>query len=58
MTRLFRLARKAIKPVCLWINACCYQESEHEVSRLNIALQDQYDRQVRLQERRRDIAGW
>lgn len=62
---LRRLVRKAVKPVCLWINACRFQEVEHEVSRLEMARQDairlmqaQRLRQVKLQRQRNQIAGW
>lgn len=59
------IARRALKPIALWINACRYQESEHEVSRLEAARQDairmmrrQRERQVRLQQQRNEIAEW
>lgn len=62
---LRRPVRKVLKPICLWINECRYQESEHEVSRLDavradacLLMQSEYRRQVELQMQRNQIAGW
>lgn len=60
-----RLVRKAVKPLLLWVNECKRQESVCEVSRLDARRQDaiqkmqrEYLRQVRLQMKRNQIAGW
>jgi hypothetical protein len=60
-----RAIRQTTKRALLWINACRYQESEHEVSRLEVLRQDavrlireQREHQVRLQEQRNRISGW
>jgi hypothetical protein len=65
LRRLPQAVRKSVKPTLLLINACRYQESEHEVSRLEVLRQDavrlireQRAHQVRLQEQRNRIAGW
>lgn len=67
--RLYQTARrhvlKAIKPLCLWINAWRYWQSEEDVAyfesfREHLIEQERRERnrQVRLQQQRNQIAGW
>lgn len=62
---LRRAVRKAIKPACLWINAAQFKQSEEEAdffaSQREILIEAERRerrRQVRLQQRRNQIAGW
>ena len=62
---LRRLARKALKPVCLLIIVRQYKDSEDEIVHLEALRQEsirrmqrEHARQVKLQVRRNQVAGW